>query len=222
MTVTAAPSAPAPGPATDEPRSPRRWRSRLADVLAVLAVAAIVAGVIGWQATARSALGAVSVTYDAQPVECDGADVGLRPADDGETFLVPVVPLQAGLECRLRVQVVNESAMSVDLESMTIAAFGELSALDMSVGVLQPTGIEFDASDVDAVATLSDEVIGPGTTTTYVVGFTNGGDALMDECAAMGTVLPTAVVSALGVTEALRPASTQMTWFLQGSPADCD
>ena len=50
-------------------------------IVAAVVVGAILVGVIGWQIAARSAVGGVRIVYDARPLVCEGAEVGLEPAD---------------------------------------------------------------------------------------------------------------------------------------------
>ncbi len=69
----------------------------------------VVVGFIAWLVAIQVLLGSARIVYDAEPVRCDGADVGLYPgydADDpdqslyfDEQFHDPLVELSPGAVC---------------------------------------------------------------------------------------------------------------------------
>lgn len=88
------------------PRARRRPNLGIVIVLALVTVALLAWGI--WAAVSSAATSGVRVGYDAQPMVCDGAEVGVVPSTDNPELQQVQVDLTPGMRCELRVQVLND------------------------------------------------------------------------------------------------------------------
>ncbi|NHB84506.1 hypothetical protein G7085_07545 [Tessaracoccus sp. HDW20] len=78
---------------------------------------------------AQGTLRSVHVMQDAQPVVCSGAEVtrleSALPGDEpiSDPVQLPTVHITEGMECRLRLFVANDSAMTVDLNGIYLPSW---------------------------------------------------------------------------------------------------
>ncbi|MFE6735032.1 hypothetical protein [Microbacterium sp. NPDC057650] len=195
----------------------RSRRRLLAGLGVAVAAGAIVAGGYLW--AAHSAVAAVHAGYDAEPVECDTAEVAsVDVLHDG--YLHPTVPLQDGMTCTLRIHVSNDGWADARIDAVTVNGFGTDNPLGLRAESVSPNGGTAVGSDDAAAFALSPEVsIAPGETTLIEVVLSYAGGASMVECSSQGWDIPVVTVSALGATTAVQPG--EQIFFFQGDPATC-
>ncbi|WP_344059235.1 hypothetical protein [Microbacterium pumilum] len=221
VTVDAAHSpAPAEEPAEPPTRDPQRRLLRWV-VLGVVGALSIAGG--AWWITAQSALSQVSVAYDLQPVVCDGAEVGQRADGPESEFYNPVVVWTPGMECRLRIHVLNNSWSEITIDSVTLAMMGEDNLQGLEPRAVNPNGFTSTSEQYgDITFTMTGPLhIGPGDDQLLEAVIDYRGGAQYRHCDALGLHTPDVSVSAIGVTETKTPPAWSTIWFQQGSLKDC-
>lgn len=208
-----------------DPGLQRRSRRNLALGLSALGI--VVLGLIGWGAysvTAQSAVNGISVVYDAQPLRCDGAEVGVVPDPSNIEFLQPVVSLTEGMTCELRVQVLNNGWSEVAVTDVTALGMGTGNVLGLEAQFVNPNGQTWrDAPEENAAVFEIDGgiVVPVGESSTFTIVFGYGGGASMLACGAQGWNPPRVTVSALGATRDVQPGDENTVWAREGTAAEC-
>ncbi len=233
--------------AAPEPPSRPRRRGRVVAwaVIASIAVLAVV-GLLVWQSLVQSALGGVRVTYDADPVRCQGAEVGLFPGitPDGEypddvpyelyfdeEFHRPLVDLERGMRCTLRIHVINDGWAEVRVTQLLLRHFGESSGLAVQAVGVSPNGSEpLQLTDsygfpdaIDAAFAIEGGLGVPaGFSQMFVAVFEYGNDASMGTCGATSVNVPVMTVEALGQSATAAPTEDQVIAFRIPDANGCD
>lgn len=237
MTMTQAPVA--TGAAEQRPTARGRGRIVAWAVVGGLALLAVV-GLLVWQSVVQSALSGVRVTYDADPIRCQGAEVGVYPGvadDDGdgalffdEEFQQAGVELTPGMRCALRIQVVNEGWTDIEVTEVFLRFFGEGSGLAFSDVMVGPNGqarlplVESDGfvNDIDAAFRIDGGIpVSPEQPHVFVAVFDYAGDAQMAECSWMGVNVPVVTFQAFGQSATAAPRQEQAIVFHQPDPNGC-
>lgn len=208
-------------------REPPRVPARVDRLLRRLGIGVIVLAVVvgaGWRVAAASATSGVSVNFDAQPIVCEGAEVELRPPAHGDVVISPAVVLQAGMECRLRILVINDGWSDATVESISLPMLSAGNALRLEVRLVNPNGQRgVERDDGAVVFDLTGPVgVAAGGAQVFEALIDYGGGAQLDECAAMSWNDPAVTVSVLGVATELMPPEHDLVWFQQGSLAGCE
>lgn len=216
----------------------KRWAPRRRVLLiAALAVGAIAVVVAGWQIAAWTALGAVRIVYDARPVVCEGAEVGLQPSgasgevagDDGfawdETFYSSVLWVEPGMTCAIRFFVVNDGWSEVDAQAVALPGMQEDHVSLVRPTMVNPNG-QTRLADTDDAAVFAIEGMpvpaGEQRAFTVIVE-ANAEDADgYTVCSGFMPTPPQVTVSGLGVQRAVSSPEDSGIWFSAGPRDECD
>lgn len=209
--------------ATAEAPVPKRTRRLGRRAIAGLALAALV--LVGWAAWARvsaTAVGGVRVIYDAQPIVCEGSEVGVRPSAENPELLQPVVSLADGMRCELRIQVVNDSWSEVTVTTVGLEGLSSPNPLALEPAFVNPNGQERTDDRQTAFFEITGGIVVPaGGSATFTAVIDYGGGAEMVTCASQGWGVAVVTVTALGATREVRPAAEDVIWFQEGSLTSC-
>ncbi|MHC2997706.1 hypothetical protein [Microbacterium sp. HJ5] len=205
---------------TPTPSAPRRRVGWRATVIALAGLAA--AGCVAWQLVAGAALGGVTVLYDAQPITCTGAEVGVMPAAIHDEFLSQVVQLKHGARCELRIQVMNDGWAEVQIDAVTLRMLAAGNATDLEVPFVNPNGSAGVVEGQDVVFALQGPlVVGAGELQTLEAPLVYGGDPHHMECTSTSWSIPAVTVSSHGQTRVLEPPAHSAFAFLFGDVEEC-
>lgn len=224
MTVTVDASD-SPAPAEEPAESPTRGRARrrIRWVLLSAAAALVVAAGVWW-ISAQTALSGVAVAYDLQPVICEGAEVGQRADDPDSEFYNPVVVWTPGMECRLRVHVINNGWSDITIDSVTLAMMGEDNLQGLEPRTVNPNGQTVTSSEPygDITFTMTGPLaVGAGDDQLLEAVIDYHGGAHYAQCSGTGLHTPDVAVSVNGVSVTKAPPPWMLIWFQQGSLSDC-
>ena len=202
--------------------TPVTRRSLLA--VGILVLVALVSGVAWWGASA-TALNGVRVVYDAAPLRCAGAEVGMMPGFEDEDmyfdeqFHVPFVSLTPGMQCALRFHVVNEGWTDVVVDQITLLLFGADAGLELSDVFVNPNGHErvpsADGGELDAHLVVTGLAIPPGGVQELTAVFTYAGSTRIAECTSIWLNVPVVTVAALGAARHVQPPAEAVIGFHQ-------
>lgn len=201
----------------------RARRRRLGLWLSIAGVAALV--ILGWgvwNAVASSALDGVSLTYDTRPIVCDGATVETRESVENPDFSQPSVVLAEGMQCQLRLQVVNDGGAEVNLESVTLQGLAPDNVLQLDVQFVNPNAQHGEAEEFDYRFPMPGGLpIAPGSIETVVAVIDYDGGAVLSPCSAQGWRIPEITVTAFGQSRTLASPPHSDIWFSNGSVEEC-
>lgn len=209
-------------------------------IAVVFLLAAVAAG--SWHLVAQSALSGVRVTYDAEPVRCEGAEVGVFPdlEPDGEysedfpwelyfddQFRGPLVNVAPGMTCALRVQVVNDGWADVTVTRIDLRFFGEVAGLAVAPVLVNPNGVgphgTADGSNIDASFDIDGGITVPGgATQTFTAVFEYRDNPAMGVCGATTVNVPVVTFDSVGQARSASPSDDQAISFRKPSPNGCD
>lgn len=206
-------------------------------LIAVLAVGAIAVVVAGWQIAAWTALGAVRIVYDARPVVCEGAEVGLQPSgasgevtgDNGfawdETFYSSVLWVEPGMTCAIRFFVVNDGWSEVDAQAVALPGMQEEHVSLVRPTMVNPNG-QTRLADTDDAAVFAIEgmPVPAGEQQAFTVILeANAADADgYTDCSGFMPTPPEVTVSGLGVQRTVSSPEDSGIWFYAGPREECD
>lgn len=217
------PADPAPDAVTAEPRP------RLVRRTALIARAAVLVAIAAGVAMGASAFTGVTLTYDAEPITCTGADVVTAAMDGGlpaasEDFRSHVVEVAHGARCELRMHVVNTGWAEVTVDAITLRMLAPGNASDFDVPFVNPNGLAgVVVDDLDYRFDLKGPLpVAPGSAQTFVVPLVYGGSPDNAPCTAVSWDIPLASISAFGQQRSLAPPADSAFWFLYGTAAECD
>ena len=203
-------------------------------------LAAVGAGI--WHLVAQSALAGVRVTYDAEPVRCQGAEVGVFPdlVPDGEypddypwelyfddQFRTPLVNVAPGMTCALRIQVINDGWADATVSRIDLRFFGEIAGLAVAPVLVNPNGVgphdTPDGSNIDASFDIEGGIPVPsGATQTFTAVFEYRQNPAMGECGATTVNVPVVTFDSMGQARSASPSDDQAISFRKPSPNGCD
>lgn len=210
-----------PPPQTEQPDHPRRRGRAAGPVVAVVAVFAA-AVLAGWHLMASAALGPVSLVYDAEPIRCDGAEVGTLPSPANEDFLWPAVALEAGATCELRIQVVNDGPQPVMVDAVTLAKLAPGGVTGLEVSFVDPNAPQGEAVDLDYRFALEGGFpVAAGSIQTFTAVLSFAAAPGYSPCSSTAWPIPTVSVSALGQNRTVPPPTGSQIWFLYGGFEEC-
>ncbi|BDV30331.1 hypothetical protein Microterr_09910 [Microbacterium terricola] len=187
-------------------------------------VLAVVGAASAWWISSQVALSGVAITYDSRPLVCDGAEVGQIATWSDAEFYEPVVVLTPGMQCRLRVHVLNNSGSTISVDSVTLAMMGDDNALGVEPLMVNPNGQTASFDEVGGVTfTMFSPVhVAAGEDQLLEALIDYHGGARYEQCSAGGLNIPDVSVSVNGVSATKSPAEWNTIWFQQGSLADCE
>ncbi|WP_127473148.1 hypothetical protein [Microbacterium sulfonylureivorans] len=205
--------------APPEPSTPRgRAAGLVLGVVAVFAAAALA----GWHVTASAALASVSLEYDAEPIVCDGADVGTLPSPMNDEFLWPAVALEPGATCELRIHVVNGGPQSVMVDAVTLAQLAPGGPTGLEVSFVNPNAQHGEAVDGDHRFPVEGGLpVDAGTIQTFIAVLTFAGESRYAECSSTAWAIPSVTVSALGQSRTVAAPAGREIWFHYGGFEEC-
>lgn len=211
---------------TDPPTAPtaparprRRWPVVLGCALLALALVAWAT----WSGVSSAAVGGVRVTYDAQPLACEGSELGTMPDAANPAFLQPAVALTPGMRCELKIQVVNDGRSDVTVTDVALLGLGNGNPLGIEAVLVNPNGqLRIPNDRGAAIFEIEGGITVPaGTTATFTAVLDYDGGAEMVECSAQGMNIPAVTVTSLGATREVQPPAEDMLWFHAGSFESC-
>lgn len=207
-------------PATVEARSPSR-KTRTRTGLIVVGIV-LVAAITGWLAIAASALGGVSVEYDAQPLSCDGADVGTTPSIEDEESSDVAVVVTDGATCELKFQVINDGSADVSVEAVTARNFAPGNPAGAVVSYINPNAPLGEAVEQDYRFALEGPITVPaGAVQTFSIVFTFADEPRIGRCSASGWPIPAATVTAWGQSRTVESSPHSLVMFQVGGFDEC-
>lgn len=197
--------------------APRRRRRGIVIGLVVAALA-----VATWAAISASAVGGVRVTYDAQPLVCEGSEVGVRPSSDNPELLQPVAVLAPGMRCELRIQVINDGWSDVTVATVGLEGLASPNPLALDPAFVNPNGQQRVDRDGTALFEIEGGIVVPAAgSATFTAVIDYAGGAAMVSCSGQGWGVAVVTVTALGATREARPAAEDVVWFQEGSLSSC-
>ncbi len=214
----------------------RPFVQRRVVVVTAIVVAAVLVVVLGWQIAARSALGGVRVVYDARPIVCEGAEVGLHPSgaadasreEDAlagdEQFYEPVVGVVPGMTCGLRLHVVNEGWSDVDVRTVALPSMGGSFLSLVKPLFVNPNGQVRLADSEDAAVFAVDGLTVPARGSQVLTVLLEADEADADSyepCSGYRPQSPEVTLSALGVDRTVA-APEGGVWYFDGPSGDCE
>lgn len=213
--------------ASDEPTPRRHSRSIGAIVATVIAGLGLLAlaGWGIWTSVASTAVEGVRVVYDAQPVVCEGAEVGTTSDPESIEFLQPIIDLTPAMTCQLRIQVVNDGWSDVTVTTVGLRNMNVGNPLGIEAMFVNPNGQEMldNPENVDALFDLAGDgiVVAPDEIVTFTAFFGYEGDAQMEQCSSTGWNPPFVTVTAPGATRDVSPSDEFFIWVGMGTEQDC-
>lgn len=202
------------------PRARRRPSPGTVIVLVLLAVALLAWG--GWTAVSSAATSGVRIGYDAQPMVCEGSEVGVVPSTDNPELRQVQVDLTPGMRCELRVQVLNDGWSDVTVTTVRLLGLAPGNPLGLELATVNPNGQAVSGDGEDALADIADGIpvpAGTSTTLTALIDYPGGAD--MDACSSTGWNPPVVTVTAWGSSRELQPPESDSIWFREGSDTAC-
>lgn len=214
--------------------SPSRRVARGVVVAVVAGVAAL--ALIGWFVAAQVSLSSVRIVYDAAPVRCEGANVGLYAADGGDgaagevpfddRFLSPVVDVTEGMLCAIRLHIVNTSWMEVEVTTVGVPMMGSEMSTPLRALHVNPNGQTRLPDTVEGSAEFLIEggitVPVGGSQPLLVVIDASGVRDGLGQCVALGPLSPYVVVQLADISRHVASADEDGIWYRRGSAAECD
>ncbi len=210
---------------------------RVVIIVAAVVVGAILVGVIGWQIAARSAVGGVRIVYDARPLVCEGAEVGLEPADSSdeyvgengfavdEQFYAPVVGVVPGMTCALRLHVVNDGWSDVEVRTVGLPSMDESRLSLVRPMFVNPNGQE-RLADTEGAAVFAIEgmtIPAHGSQAFTVMLEADEADAdSYEPCSGELPRSPEVTIAALGVDQTVASPADFGVWYYDGPRSGCE
>ena len=200
-----------------------------------LVVGVVVVGFVAWLVAIQVLLGSVRIAYDAEPVRCDGAEVGLYPGYDeddpgqslyfDEQFHDPLVELSPGGVCGIRMHVVNDGWADVVVEKVGMPMMDQTLSGPLDAVMVNPNGQTRlpDTENSAAEFLLEGPIVVPaGATQSFVVVVEDSGDyAALGECTFVRTPGPYAVLTAATFTRQVDSAPTDGFWYFRSGDEEC-
>lgn len=201
----------------------------------------VVAGVaalalVGWFAAVQVSLSNVRIAYDAAPVRCEGANVGLYSGDDADgtaaevpfddRFLSPVVDVTEGMLCAVRLHIVNTSWVEIEVTTVGAPMMGSEMSTPLRALHVNPNGQTRLPDTVEGSAEFLVEggITAPagGSQTLLVVIDASGVRDGLGQCIALRPSSPYVIVQLAGLSRHVTSDDDDGIWYRRGSAAECD
>lgn len=203
-----------------EARSPSR-KTRTRRGLIVFGIVLVV-GFAGWLAIAASALGGISVEYDAQPLSCDGTEVGTIPSVEDEDSRDLAVVVTDGATCELKFRVINDGWAEVSVDAVTARGLAPGNPAGAVVSFVNPNAQFGEAVDGDYRFAVEGLITVPaGAVQTFSIVYTFAGAPRIGRCSASGWSIPAATVTALGRSRTVESSPHSLVMFEVGGLEEC-
>lgn len=221
-------------PAVADARPSRRVGRGVTVTVAIAGVAAL--ALIGWFVAVQVSLSNVRIAYDAAPVRCDGANVGLYSSDDADgttaevpfddRLLSPVVDVTPGMLCAVRLHIVNTSWAAVEVMMVGAPMMGSEMSTPLRALHVNPNGQTRLPDTVEGSAEFLIEggitVPAGGSQTLLVVIDASGVRDGLSPCTALRPSSPYVVVQLAGLSRHVASDEEDGIWYRRGSAAECD
>lgn len=219
MILTDHGEATAPAPAPPQ-RAPRRRRAVLT---AVLGFGIPLAVISGWWGISASLAGGTSLRFDAQPVRCEGTEVTVQPSSDDPEVMQTEVEVRPGMQCFVRVHVVNQGWSDVTVDSVVLPHLGAESGFPIEAQFVNPNAQVREDRDAGIarfpmpggypIAAGEDELLESAVT--------DRGEAERSGCVSSYVQAPLLEISVWGYHRTVQPPPEPI-WWLEGTVAACD
>ena len=177
------------------------------------------------------------IVYDARPVVCEGAEVGLEPAGSSdefvggngfagdEVFYAPVVGVVAGMSCGLRLHVVNDGWSDVEVRTVELPSMDESHLSLVRPIFVNPNGQARLADTEDAAVFAIEGMTIPARGSqafTVMLEVDEADSDSYEPCSGSSPRSPEVTVAALGVDQTVASPADFDLWYDDGPRSACE